>query len=510
MTQPKDASRQERPDERNDAGRAWIIVACALGFFFTLLVYQPGYMSYDSLDQLQQARRGEFIDNHPPLMAAIWSVVDRVCAGPFGMLLLQNLLFWSGLAVFFMYAPGRIWVRLLCAILIGLYPPIFGLIGTIWKDLLMLGALVLATGLINRFRTDRSVFTALAVAFLLVVASALRHNSMAAIPPLVLMLVLGARMVPNASRTKAFLVSMALSIPVSGLLMFGSTQLSDRLTHKRNHFWQAFAVYDLAGISVRTGEMLFPEGSPVLMQPADLDGVKAVYTGRSVGKLYQARSDRAGRGKRVFDYTHDDMELQRLRSSWVDAIIAHPGAYVAHRAAIFAQLVGLTSDPVDTPIYGLYGPRIIENDMGFVFVPSDLNENITDFLIDLSKTPIYRVWIYLLALFVFCAIGIHRFRRRGEYVVLCLSTSGLFLMLPYFFVAASGNFRYSLWGLMTALLCATYLLCEASARQRGGRLSGGDLRRGESKSNSSPRAERDGPPEQVVANVPAAGAPVSK
>ena len=51
-----------------------------------LAVYAyPGYLSFDSGWQLREARTGVFSDWHPPVMAAIWSLVDRVVAGPIGM-----------------------------------------------------------------------------------------------------------------------------------------------------------------------------------------------------------------------------------------------------------------------------------------------------------------------------------------------------------------------------------------------------------------------------------------
>src|SRR5262245_1279945 len=59
----------------------------------------PGYMSTDSVAQLDEARSGVFSDGHPPLMAAEWWVLDRIISGPVLMLLLQGSLFLGGLYV---------------------------------------------------------------------------------------------------------------------------------------------------------------------------------------------------------------------------------------------------------------------------------------------------------------------------------------------------------------------------------------------------------------------------
>src|SRR5689334_4412165 len=72
-------------------------VILALGWSLFAAYAYPGLMSMDSFDQLEEARAGFFTDSHPPAMAALWSIVDRLLPGPFGMLLLQSIPFVIGL-----------------------------------------------------------------------------------------------------------------------------------------------------------------------------------------------------------------------------------------------------------------------------------------------------------------------------------------------------------------------------------------------------------------------------
>src|SRR4051794_3012093 len=69
-----------------------------LGLVVTCVVFYPGYMTDDSITQLRQAREGYYGDWHPPIMAWIWRILDRIIPGPFGMVLFHNLLFWTGLS----------------------------------------------------------------------------------------------------------------------------------------------------------------------------------------------------------------------------------------------------------------------------------------------------------------------------------------------------------------------------------------------------------------------------
>ena len=50
---------------------------------------RPGLMTLDSCEQLAEARDGFFTDAHPPMMAAIWRVLDAIMSGAFLMLVLQ-------------------------------------------------------------------------------------------------------------------------------------------------------------------------------------------------------------------------------------------------------------------------------------------------------------------------------------------------------------------------------------------------------------------------------------
>ena len=56
----------------------WAWAAGASGLLLSLWLLQPGYMSFDSAYQWQQGRLGQYDDGHPPLMAMLWGVVDRV------------------------------------------------------------------------------------------------------------------------------------------------------------------------------------------------------------------------------------------------------------------------------------------------------------------------------------------------------------------------------------------------------------------------------------------------
>lgn len=101
----------------------------------------PGIMTWDSINQLVQARNHQLTTWHPPMMAVLWGLLDHVVAGPVLMLLLQTALLAGGLYALFRhwFTPMRAAVIAACVFL---FPPVFAPMSAIWKDSLMAGGLV--------------------------------------------------------------------------------------------------------------------------------------------------------------------------------------------------------------------------------------------------------------------------------------------------------------------------------------------------------------------------------
>src|SRR4029079_14684594 len=78
-------------------GHLVILFVAWLGFW---AYAHPGFMSFDSSWQLQEARAGHYTNWHPPVMAALWSILDRIVSGPAGMLMVQSGCFLAGTWLF--------------------------------------------------------------------------------------------------------------------------------------------------------------------------------------------------------------------------------------------------------------------------------------------------------------------------------------------------------------------------------------------------------------------------
>ncbi|MFN3721012.1 MAG: hypothetical protein ACK4UW_19120 [Rhizobium rhizophilum] len=431
----------------------------------TYFLWHPGAMSFDTFAQLSQARSGIFSDGWPPLFSLLWGHLDGVLPGPAPVLALQLTLYFGSAAVIIASISSRMPVTAGAAYLtFALWPPIHGIIGAIWIDILMasvfLGScamIVIAKGC-EGARRNAAISVSIV---LLVVGIGFRHNAAAAAGPIAVLIALVA-----TRRTKLTLNALAFGLGggmVIVILGFAATShISSYLVNNKSHFWTGLVQYDLAGIAVREPNTAF---SRQIFEPQTLDDVVTLYTPRSsiplklgyqVHELEQGKtaaqatplSDRFTSGT-----TRDRTEL---RDAFLAAVISEPTAYLAHRTAVFSSLIGL--EPWNQ-LWGAVYTRIDSNNENVPPRP-ELENSLFSTLRNLMDSYIFRPFTYLIASVLgLAASGVAYYNSRSDKILIssALYLSGLLHMLGLFFVAQSADFRYSHW-LITTTMLATVIL----------------------------------------------------
>lgn len=406
-------------------------------------------MSPDSVEQLVQARNHSYQDDHPPLMAMIWSVVDRILPGPAGMLVFMNALYWGGFLVVARYWPLPRRPRLVVFALMAAFPPLLVNLGVIWKDILMQGALVALLGSYLRYRSTRGLLALLLALVFATLAIAARHNAAPAVWPLLALLVAEhprwKRLRVPPSRWKHALGSLVLS----ALLVVGLQQGVTRAIRpfaRETHAWQGSLLFDLAGMSVQTGQLLFDPSLEMLIDGTTYEVVKRLYNPRHPGSLFY------GRGS-VIRLTQDPERMRGLRQNWLNAVQEHPGAYLKSRWRIYRNMLGLTKTK---PAYMVFA-EINRNPYKYKLRASPLRERVVGAFEWLSDTPLFSVWLYVFGCLLLLLIGAAAAWSGGGALVLALTASGLSYHLTFALLAASDDYRYSLWTITCALLSACAL-----------------------------------------------------
>lgn len=425
-------------------GLVALALACEV---VTVLLFYPGYMSMDSTTQLTEARSLVLSDHHPVLMALLWHATDKILPGPAGMLLLTTTLYWAGLAAIFASLRWPLWLRMAALIGVGFYPPIFCVVGCIWKDTLMMAALFAAIGCFLGFERRKSRLLLVLGILFTICGLELRHNAIAATWPVLLLPLLEMSRLRRFKLPWRLLASSAASIVATGVVALALSKAFAPFVAPV-HFWQLIATFDLAGMSLQKGEMLMDRTTSPLNRGIGIREVKKSYHADNHMTLYRCRATRGRKCKSVFYRTVDEAELATLSKHWKQTVLHNPGAYLAERYRVYRRVVGIDQA---TKLWYL-GPRGVARDYP---LPRAAMARLKWFQ-SVSRTAWFSVWIYVALNAVVGVAGLVFYARTRSALPMVLAASGLCYSLSLFFGAGAPDYRYSTWTVATgvvALLC---------------------------------------------------------
>jgi hypothetical protein len=293
----------------------------------------PGIMTWDSVNQLTQARDGVVGNWHPPVMARLWGVLDAIVSGPSLMLLLQTALFVLGLyAVLRRYfAPVRAATVAACVFL---FPPVFAIMSGIWKDSLMAGCLLCGAAGIAATTRPARLGGWLALGF----AAALRHNAPILILPLTALVV---RWPPGEEtrrvRWRRIAAGVAFGLALTAVAQVANKGLADVDDHP---FANMLALPDIAGTLARAPDVDDATARELL------DGAPLQLATGIQARTKQIKPERTGwvavidDAPALFALAKTGDEASGITGAWWRTLTTYPGAYLAYRARVFAQNIG--------------------------------------------------------------------------------------------------------------------------------------------------------------------------
>ncbi len=422
-------------DVKSIAARAWRWLAersprqlLIAGWIGCVLLCYPGYLSFDSIEQLGQVRSGDFSDAYPPIMSFMWRLLEWVFAGPFLVLALQ-----IGLFLFGAYGIARRMLvpRAAAVVAIGVLvaPPVFMPMAVIWPDSLAAGALLAAVAAALDGRRAMRV----AAAILLVLACGCRPGIALAAIPLALLAI------PPQPWWRRGLTAVAIVVACAGTAWLATWLLVDRETYDAQQRLEWVDLTDTLRRAHDTTESL--AGLPIVDR-AQIGVTSYSAFGATHGP------------KRFADPIATDDESDALSAAWRAAITDHPGAYAMHRVGLFGRELALGG--TWKPVFDEFG------DPGHLVVlhhratPSDLEVGWRAIVRAFAATPLFRPWLY-----VVLAIGLLVVARRRRELRLLIA-SGLICEVTLLVSASSVDYRWSHWLIATTWLAAVTL---ATARR---------------------------------------------
>ncbi|MDX2603743.1 hypothetical protein PV379_12735 [Streptomyces caniscabiei] len=428
---------QNTPEQGKRRWHWWLTAAAAACCLTTTVVFIPGFMSPDSLDQLRQAMgRTPLTDWHPPVLSLVWRALIAVTGTPAAMAVLQSLVLW-----------GALWVLARCvweltgsragslAVLgLGLTPPVLTFVGVVWKDVhaacaLLAACAVAFVGLLLRDRgllaRTRWGLLWLGVLFLSY-AVLVRKNAFLAAIPMFVLLVLALWRSPGRRTWAACTAALvaAVVVPAAAISLFarpvqtdqGAQIMLDDLLH-------VLTVEELRSADIR------PDLRDRLV-------AAAVECGR-VGALsdtYWACYQRPADGL-VGD-------ADELTSLWLREMREHPSGYLQYRLRVFTSLLFETGYP--------YQPGVFANDLGIEVARPRLEATLASYVNGAATDlkPLFRGWFWLAVALV---LAVRPGKGRFSLPIRALGISSVAYVLGYLPIVPATNYRYVYW---PALACA--------------------------------------------------------
>jgi hypothetical protein len=443
--------------KRIAAAPPWFVLAVAWG---VLVLYAfPGQMTQDSWDHLTEARSGIYTDGHPPAIDLLFRWVDYIVPGPFLMLVIQSAALLAGLYLILrraLSARGAAWATFG----LYLYPPVMTAMAVIWKDSMMAGWLAL--GLVALFDHRLGVRCLALVA--LFVASAVRYNAFAATLP-VIALVFEWR--PGLARPARIAVAVAAWLAIT-LAAFAANRA---LTVRPMYVWQStLAVYDIVGtLSHVDGELADPEleqvleGTGLLVHKDIHHTMRALYSTHNFAPI-------------ILDPVHPLWSLpihgldpapepvrDAVARAWWRVVTAHPGAYLQHRLAVTGGVLALGTSHVSGAVTRRDSFRYTDyvHQLGLGTGWSPLQDRWTRLLQWIARVaPVFVPWMYLVIALVLVPLA------WGHRDVLAILLSGLLYEATLVPLAASNDYRYSHWMVVTTCIAVVMLTARRARGER--------------------------------------------
>ena len=445
------------------APRLLALAAIALGVVVSLAVNLPGHMTYDSVLQLTQGRSGVYNNWHPPIMAWLLGLFDRMVRGTALFVVFDTLLLYGALAALICIPPRTSWLGAPLVILWAAIPD--GLIypGIVWKDVLFAGSAVCGfTGLAlaaSVWSRRRWRFALIAASFVLLALAALtRQNGLVILPAAAVACGwIAARMGEHKPIHSALVYALA-PLAGAGLLMIGANAALQ--AHSDGEPSQAYQLADLQSYDLAGALQTRPDLRLDRLRAADPSFERLLRT-RAAPVYTPIRLDPIT-GMPALQQAMLDTPAAALSAQWRDLVLGHPGLYLTVRIRDFFWVLFTPDIDACLPFAdGISGPQPWVARLGLVNGERPNDIALKDWgepwsHSPLSSHPIYGLWsIALMALLL-------RRKRPADIAVAALQAAALVFVATFFLISVACDYRYLYFLDVAAFAGGVYLAADPS------------------------------------------------
>ena len=428
----------------------WVWLLAGLAFLLLALnifIFYPGVMSLDSINQLRQALgKANYYDQHPPIMAFIWSIGIAITGKVSSMLVLQLSLLWASLLILSIYAYKVSNSKLISIVplVFGTLPFVVNISATIWKDVqmafsILLGASLILVSIKSKGKQKRILLGIAALSF--VYALTLRYNAIFAVLPLVYLA--GIQLTDN----RKLIIAGCSVLLVAAVVI--NTILSAALKVEKTNPQFTFMLDDVVNS----------------LSPADIQDSQV--SDEMKDSLITIQGACKERGKVIHSYLFCSNPEQRqlvryegypeLKSLWFNMLTSKPFNYLKYRIKTFSIFM-FTPRGYDY----IHQRGIEKNELGQKSKNPKLARAVNNYVARFAHRDfgvLFRPYFWLL---LSVATLVYSLKRMKSYrlFVQCLSISSILYIVTYFPVVIAGDYRYVYWSVLATPLALLLIMLD--------------------------------------------------
>lgn len=401
----------------------------------SVIIFYPGWMSYDSIVQYSQAITGDYNSWHPVIMAWWWHILNYIIPGPSLFFMQNQICYWLGLYLIAVALHKHISYWAIFVLLFGFAPPLLLVTVQIWKDVVFSSLMILSLGIVfNTIENKKwNIIIGIIVLVLMSLACGSKTNGYP-VAGIIIFWWVAKNPILNTRLKKIRFFSLSLIMVIAIPIAITST-----LNVKKASPIQYIQSYDLLRISLSQGKVLLPEYFTRKVGINDSNMEQFLLPGHNQQLYYFTAGDMT---------SYDKNEINELQSVWVQAIKKYPLSYLDARLIDFKELLRIGFDYPGNVV----GGKMDNNPWGFEFKAGELSNL---YLETVSDYPVfYFPWVYLLISLLVFAMSFFIKSRVKEFSII-VGLCSLFFALPHFFIGPASDYRY----LHFSIVCAAIQFC---------------------------------------------------
>jgi hypothetical protein len=408
--------------------------------------------------QLAQGRTGVYNFWHPPVMAWLLGLFDRVVRGTALFVIFDTALLYGALAVLVLAPPRTSW---LAAPMIAVWAVIpNGLIypGIVWKDVLFsVSATAGFCGLVLAalaWRRRRLRFGLIVAGFLLLALAALtRQNGLVVLPIAAIALGWIAGRQGGHRPIHSALAYAFVPLLGAGLVMAGANLYLH--AHGDGEPSQLYEMRDLQAYDLAAALQARPDLGLSRLDASDPNVARLLRT--KAAPVYSPERLDAISAMPDLDRALFDTPDTAVSDQWRDLVFGHPLLYLRIRARDFFWVLFTPDIDACLPfVDGVAGPEPWVTRLGLKNGETPRNIALKDWGERLVHTPLFWHPLYLALDVVLLALLLIR-RRTADIAVAGLVTAALVFTATFFIISVACDYRYLYVLDLSAMVGALYI-----------------------------------------------------